>query len=108
MFTKNCRESYRTFPFFRKFFELVYEKTRLPLMPIFGAFPVKLITYLGEPIKYNPDRTPEELKELVSIGYFNFDSFFCPVFGSNRYNGHKCMDRELKSIRRNTLSPSLS
>ncbi|CAF4309257.1 unnamed protein product, partial [Adineta steineri] len=28
----------------------IYEKTRLPLVPIYGIFPVKMITYLGQPI----------------------------------------------------------
>lgn len=65
MFTRNSREALRTLPFFKRFFRFVYEKTRLPLVPIYGMFPVKLITYIGEPIEYDPSRSAEELKELT-------------------------------------------
>jgi 1-acyl-sn-glycerol-3-phosphate acyltransferase len=67
MFTKNCREALRTFPYFRRFFKWVYETTRLPLVPLYGMFPVKLVTYIGEPIEFDEDRTAEQLKELVKI-----------------------------------------
>ncbi|CAF4983420.1 unnamed protein product, partial [Rotaria sp. Silwood1] len=47
------------------FLSYIYEKTRLPLVPIYGIFPVKLITYLGEPIPYDPNVTPEALAHRV-------------------------------------------
>ena len=87
MFTQNSREAMRSVPFFRGtfnrffpsmflefvdivfsfkgFFKKVYEKTKLPLVPIYGMFPVKLRTYIGKPIEYDENRTAEELKELV-------------------------------------------
>ncbi|CAF0741829.1 unnamed protein product [Brachionus calyciflorus] len=63
MFTENSREALRTLPFFRKFFRYIYEKTRLPLVPIYGMFPVKLRTYIGEPIEFDDSLSAEELKE---------------------------------------------
>jgi hypothetical protein len=65
MFTQNCREALRTVSFFKGWFRYIYEKTRLPLVPIYGMFPVKLRTYIGKPIEYDKDRTPEELKMLT-------------------------------------------
>ena len=39
-------------------------KTRLPVIPIYGGFPVKLRTIIGPPVEYDPDRcTPEELRD---------------------------------------------
>ncbi len=55
---------------FLEYFRYIYEKTRLPLVPIYGFFPVKLRTYIGKPIEYDESRTPDELKELVNIKYY--------------------------------------
>lgn len=66
VFTKNIREAFRTAPFFRGLFRKIYEKTKLPLLPLYGGFPVKLTTYVGEPIPYDPAVTPEELAEKTS------------------------------------------
>jgi len=52
MFTENCREAFRTPSTGRRFFRWLYEKTRLPLVPIYGGFPVKLRTYVGRPLPY--------------------------------------------------------
>lgn len=50
-----------------EFFRWVYEYLRLPLVPLYGNFPVKLRTFLGKPILYQPKVTAEELAEQVSI-----------------------------------------
>lgn len=44
----------------------LYAKTRLPLIPIYGGFPVKLVTYIGKPIPYDANLTPEELQIKVN------------------------------------------
>ncbi|CAF2829384.1 unnamed protein product [Rotaria sp. Silwood2] len=72
MFTKNCREAVRAMTLGRRLLSYIYEKTRLPLVPIYGIFPVKLITYLGEPIPYDPNITPEALADRVNIVFFCF------------------------------------
>jgi hypothetical protein len=43
----------------------LYEVTRLPVAPIFGGFPVKLRTFIGEPIPFDPSDTPETLRDKV-------------------------------------------
>ncbi|XP_044862894.1 transmembrane protein 68-like isoform X2 [Mauremys mutica] len=66
LFTQNIREGYRTFGkigFFRWF----YENSRLLLIPMYGGFPVKLRTYVGDPIPYDPNITATELVEKTKI-----------------------------------------
>lgn len=46
----------------------IYARTKFPLMPIYGGFPVKLITYVGKPVPYDGNLTPEELQLKVSQG----------------------------------------
>jgi hypothetical protein len=67
MFTKNSREAMRTLGLFRGWFRWFYEKTRLPLVPIYGVFPVKLVTFVGKPIEYDENRSVDELVALVLI-----------------------------------------
>ena len=42
MFTENVRESFRAVSLFRPFFEWLYKLTKLPLVPLYGGFPVKV------------------------------------------------------------------
>jgi hypothetical protein len=51
MFTENVRQAF-DFPnrFKGAIMRRLYEYTRLPLSLLFGGFPVKLKTYIGEPI----------------------------------------------------------
>ena len=42
------RESFRVLPCGERFFLWLFEKTRLPLRPCFGGFPVKLRTHIGK------------------------------------------------------------
>jgi len=50
----------------RRIWLKIYAKTKLPLVPIYGGFPVKLVTYVGKPIPYDGNLTPEELQIKVS------------------------------------------
>jgi len=67
MFTENCRDAFRTPRWGRRIFRPIYERTRMPLCPIYGGFPVKMITHLGKPIFFNSPRpsTPEQIKHLI-------------------------------------------
>ncbi|KAL5273996.1 TMEM68.2 family protein [Megaselia abdita] len=65
IFTTNIQEAYRTIGIFMGFWEWFYEKTRLPLVPMYGGFPVKLTTYVGKPIVIEDGMTPEEVKKTV-------------------------------------------
>ncbi|XP_060099770.1 transmembrane protein 68-like [Heteronotia binoei] len=66
MFTQNVREAYKTLGDIRVLKRL-YEYSRWPLSPVYGGFPVKLRTYLGEPIPYDSNITAEELAEKTKI-----------------------------------------
>ena len=60
-FTQNVESLYHAPLAGRPFFQNLYEKTRLPLVPIVGIgplpFPVKLTTWLGEPLTPQPGDT---------------------------------------------------
>ncbi|XP_032808508.2 DGAT1/2-independent enzyme synthesizing storage lipids-like isoform X2 [Petromyzon marinus] len=62
MFTQNIREGFRTLGGLRAL-RCLYERCRLPLVPIYGGFPVKFRTYLGDPIPYEAGTTAPELTE---------------------------------------------
>uniref|UniRef100_A0A674JBY4 Phospholipid/glycerol acyltransferase domain-containing protein n=1 Tax=Terrapene triunguis TaxID=2587831 RepID=A0A674JBY4_9SAUR len=64
LFTQNIREGYRTFGKIG-FFRWLYEHSRLLFIPAYGGFPVKLRTYVGDPIPYDPNITATELVEKV-------------------------------------------
>ena len=77
VFSENIEEAYRA-PFAHaRLFQALYERTRLPLVPIVGLgllpFPVKLRTWIGEPIEPRDgetaaalrDRTREALQALI-------------------------------------------
>lgn len=66
MFTVNLREAFRSVSIGQSLFRKIYDRTRLPLVPIYGGFPVKLKTIVGKPIEYDPNLTPEQLAEKVS------------------------------------------
>ena len=63
IFTKNIREAVRTFSFGKGLMKFIYNKTRLPCAPIYGGWPVKLTTYVGDPISHDPNDTPESLRD---------------------------------------------
>lgn len=44
----------------------MYERFRLPAAPVYGGFPVKFRTFLGDPIPYDPSVNAAELAEKVS------------------------------------------
>lgn len=61
VFTQNIREAFRAISIGRSWFQKLYLKCRLPVIPIYGGFPVKLRTVIGKPIPYDPSLTPEQL-----------------------------------------------
>lgn len=65
MFTENSRDSFRTPRWGRLCFRGLYERTRLPICPIYGGFPVKMVTHLGKPIYFTEETLPEDLKHVV-------------------------------------------
>lgn len=65
MFTENLREAFRSVGFLRRWFLKLYNFSRIPVRPVYGGFPVKFRTYLGEPIQFDPAVTPEQLQQKV-------------------------------------------
>ncbi|KAA0719245.1 Transmembrane protein 68 [Triplophysa tibetana] len=49
----------------KRFYRWVYERFRLPIAPVYGGFPVKFRTFLGDPIPYDPKLNAAELAEKV-------------------------------------------
>ncbi|GFV37110.1 transmembrane protein 68 [Trichonephila clavipes] len=66
VFTENIREAFFTRSFGKKWLRTLYERTRIPLVPIYGGFPTKLKTFVGEPIPYDPSITPDEMATRVN------------------------------------------
>ncbi|XP_073535413.1 DGAT1/2-independent enzyme synthesizing storage lipids [Phyllobates terribilis] len=62
MFTQNVREGFRSLGCLR-IFRWLYETYKIPFVPVYGGFPVKFRTYLGDPIQYDPNITANELAE---------------------------------------------
>ncbi|CAG2118836.1 unnamed protein product, partial [Medioppia subpectinata] len=67
VFTQNIREAFRSLSLGQTFLRRIYERIKLPCVPIYGGFPVKLTTIIGKPIPYDPSITPEELVEKTSL-----------------------------------------
>ncbi|XP_053156800.1 transmembrane protein 68-like isoform X3 [Hemicordylus capensis] len=66
MFTRNIQEGYWTYAKMWVM-EWICKQTRIYLLPQGGMLPVKLRTYIGEPIKYDQNITAEELAEKARI-----------------------------------------
>ena len=49
----------------RNIWRYLYEKTKLPLVPVYGGFPVRLTTYVGQPIRVQREETAEQLSSRV-------------------------------------------
>lgn len=66
-FTQNVEQLYTAPLAEHPAIQKLYEKTRLPLLPILGVgplpFPVRLTTYIGEPIQAHKGDTPELLTQ---------------------------------------------
>ncbi|KAK7945300.1 hypothetical protein WMY93_001028 [Mugilogobius chulae] len=64
MFTQNVREGFRSLGTLR-FYRWLYERFRFPAAPVYGGFPVKFRTFLGDPIPYDPNINAAQLAEKV-------------------------------------------
>ncbi|XP_053105486.1 transmembrane protein 68-like isoform X2 [Hemicordylus capensis] len=71
MFSQNIREALRTVGKTWWLRWLYDNYMRILVLPIYGGFPVKLRTYLGEPIPYDPNITATELAGKTKIAIEN-------------------------------------
>ncbi|XP_030764746.1 transmembrane protein 68 isoform X2 [Sitophilus oryzae] len=75
IFTENIREAFRAVSIGRRIFLKLYSWTRIPFAPLYGGFPVKMITHIGKPIYYDPDLTAEDLqKRSICLQGFKFSA----------------------------------
>ncbi len=69
VFGENVEALYRAPLAHTRPIQALYERTRLPLVPIVGLgplpWPVKVRTWIGEPIEPRPEDTPESLRDRV-------------------------------------------
>ena len=67
MFSRNCREVIRCndIPIIREFLRYLFDKFSIKVELVSGVYPVKLVSFVGPMIPYNPDRTPEQLRDHV-------------------------------------------
>jgi len=68
MYTRNVREAFRVMSFPAWLWAALYQRFRLPFAPIYGGFPVKLVTYLGPAIHPEEGESPEALAARVRAG----------------------------------------
>ena len=65
IFTENIREAYSTLSIGRDVWKHLYEKTKLPIVPMYGGYPVPLRTHVGEPIRVVKNETDDQLARRV-------------------------------------------
>ena len=65
-FTENIREAARSVKFSARLASWLYEKTRLPIIPIIGIFPVELKMHLGRPLNFDDEEEPKVVADLVT------------------------------------------
>ena len=49
----------------------IYNRIKFPCVPLYGGFPVKLRTIIGDPISYNSEDTPFILREKCKVAIEN-------------------------------------
>ena len=65
VFTENIREVVVNLQFGLEWMSNLYEASRIPLVPMYGGFPVKLRSHIGTPIYPKPGQTAHELQKEV-------------------------------------------
>ena len=65
-FTQNIREAARSVKVSARFASWLYEKTRLPLIPIIGIFPVELKMIFGRPISFDDEESPLVVADVTT------------------------------------------
>lgn len=65
VFTQNIREAFRSIRFGQNFFRKIYERIKIPVVPIYGGFPVKLRTIVGKPIEFDASLSAEQVAQNV-------------------------------------------
>ena len=67
VFTQNVREAYKAFNhgFTKSFWLWLHDSRKIRgFVPVYGGFPVKLRTFIGQAITFPKGTTVEEVKEM--------------------------------------------
>lgn len=65
VFTKNVREAWVSMKSFKSLWKMLFKKTGLPTIPLYGGLPVKLTTIVGNPISVDDCKSADEIKRKV-------------------------------------------
>lgn len=65
VFTENIREAYVNLQCFLPIYQKIYDKTKAPIVPLYGGFPVRLSTHIGKPIYPGDFKDVESLREAT-------------------------------------------
>lgn len=65
VFTRNIRQMFIIPEWIQPVLRPLYEKVRLPVVPVLGGFPVQLTTFVGKPIRADSADSAEELVLLT-------------------------------------------
>lgn len=65
MFTKNSRQIHAQVKWGESFLRKIYDRKKIVFFVLYGWFPVKLKTYVADPIKYDKERSVEELVDMT-------------------------------------------
>ncbi|XP_075679607.1 DGAT1/2-independent enzyme synthesizing storage lipids-like [Dermatophagoides pteronyssinus] len=94
IFTKNSRQIYIIPRIFQILLKPLYELTRIPVVPFFGGFPVKLTSFIGKPIHYDSVDSPEELARIcqktIDDMIVKYQTFPATIIGAIKERFIKC------------------
>lgn len=65
VYTENIRLAYKTMTTGARVWRFIFEKTRLPLIPVYGGFPVQLTTHVGAPLYAEEGETALEFQQRI-------------------------------------------
>nr|XP_046911458.1 transmembrane protein 68-like [Dermatophagoides farinae] len=94
IFTKNSRQIYIIPRIFQIILKPIYECTRIPVVPFFGGFPVKLTSFIGKPIHYDSADNAEQLARIcqktIDDMIATYQTFPATIIGALKERFIKC------------------
>jgi len=67
VYTENIRLAYKTMSTGESLFRAQFEFTKIPCIPMYGGFPIKLTTFIGNPMFVKEGESPLELQSRVRL-----------------------------------------
>lgn len=101
IFTKNIRQAYILPETLQNLLRPLYEKIRIPVVPFFGGFPVKLTTFIGAPVPVDSAKTAEELARKVQRSMdeliIQHQTFPATIWGALTERFYSCDNNKTKN-----------